>query len=621
MLRSALLLVVLAAAGVLTAIWIVDYLPTHDGPQHVFLGHLANHFEDPGAGYGDYLTHGQPFTALGFDLIFSTLERALSWRSALRVTLSVIALVWGFGACALAASLHPQRAAIGLLGFATAISWSVYMGFFSYALSVGLAFVVLAAALRDFPWTPIRRLGIVALLAVTAVAHAFGAELAGLVLVALIAVRGRESPRGTLRELGLLALMGLPAVLIALTATSPITGETLWLSFSQKLSVLPRTFLPGPAWRAWASIVLSVAGLAWAAARLRRDELRRPEVALFAGALLCLGLSVLLPMHLRNWEFCAPRFLPLAILGGAVLLPIERLDARGRAGATAAIAIFTAASIAVAILTSMRLRASMDEPLAGLSQPVQRKGPRLAFVIDLAGGPGDNHETGLADQDIPYFEPVRNLGALYAVEQGGIPPYVFTTSPRLHSFVFSPEGRSRYPALFDPLDLRDPAIETDPGRRRALLTFIAALGASFEDVVMWGRREDGDTLRDHGYAEDFRRGGLFIGRFEGCPMRIEVMAPAPRAVAVLIEHGFDPLPQPVTWAALPPTNAPGQEPARITPRVPLCGPAWLRVALDLDRSGTPSAKDAFCAGADANGKLHFDARKGLVVECRLPAAP
>jgi len=620
--RAVIALAVAASAGLLAAVWCVDYLPTHDGPQHVFLGHLENHFDDPGAGWGRYLERGQAVTGLGFAVVFSMLERVTAWRTALRLTLSAITLLWGWGYLGLAAAIHPRRAMLGLLGFATALSWAVYMGFFSYTISVGLGFAILAGAAQGFPWTLGRRAAIAALLLVQAVAHPFGAELTGLVLVALTALGpGPLFSRARGREIGLLALMGLPALAIAATAVNPAADHSEWLSLGRRLAVMPRTFLPGPAWRAWAPILLALLGIALAAGRARRREASRPELALLGAGALFLALAFTLPLHLAAWEFFAPRFLPVGCLYAVALLPVERLSEARRRAALAGLAAFTAASLGWAARTSVALRARVDDALSGLSAPLARTGPRLVVPMDPFAGLTQGEPEDGSDEAIPYYAPLFNLGALYAVQQGGIPPYTFVTNTRLHPFVFSEKGRRTYPELYDPTQLRDPRLAADPRARRGLVTFLAAVGIPFEDVVLSGRPEDGDVLAERGYEADFRQGGLFIGRFHPCPVNVDVITAAPRSVAALVEYGFEPMPQALSGAVLPPEKAPLrgaiESTGRVTPTTPLCGPAWLRVTLDVDRSGGPSPGDRFCDGADSAGRLHVVAKPGATFVCRI----
>ncbi|APR78459.1 Hypothetical protein A7982_03806 [Minicystis rosea] len=622
--RAVLGLFALASLGVIASLWIVDYLPTHDGPQHVFLGHLSNHFDDPGAGYAAWLERGHPRTALGFNVLFAAFEKFAGWRTALKLTLTLTALAWGFGHVALSRALHPQRAALGLVGFATAISWSMYMGFFSFTLSVAVGLTTLAVAAGAWPWTPKRRLAVAALLSVQAVAHIFAAELTGLVLLLMVALAPRppevapeRAAPARAKELGLLALMGLPALIIAAGAANPESRASEWLSLADRFTVLPRMLLPGPLFRAWPPLLLGLAGLAVVAARVRRAASSHVELAVAGASLLFLACAFFAPLHLAAWEFFAPRFLPFACLLGAALIPLERLDAARRRAVIAGLAGLAAMSLVWAARTAVALRARVDDALSGLSAPLDRKGPRLVVPMDPFAGLAVRGDE--AHAEIPYYAPLFNLGALYAVAQGGVPSYTFVTNPQLHSFVFSAAGKERYPELYDPADLRDPRVASDPAVRAALMTFLAAVGTPFADVVVHGRPEDGDLLADRGYVTDYRRGGLFIGRFEGCPVTIEVVTPSPRPAAVFVEYGIDPLPRAIDHTVLPPEPTASGEHAvgKLVPRAPLCGPSWLRATLDVDRSGGPSKGDRFCDGADAKGRVHLLPKRGQTITCRI----
>lgn len=616
--RILLALAIAAAAGVIAALGIVDYLPMHDGPQHVFLGYLSNHFTDPGASWPAWLERGHPYTALGFSTVFAACERVLPWRVALRLTLAISAVLWGASYFAFARALHPRRAAIGLIGFATALTWGLYMGLISFNLSIGLGFAVLAVAVGSETWSLNRRLGIAVLLFVQAIAHVFGAELTGLVLLAIVAARA--SSRDRLREIGMLALMGAPAVAIALTAQNPDhQHDSEWIPLAQRFLVLPRTFLPGPLWRAFVPVALAIAGLYAAYQRAARKRAAPAEIAVALSAALFLILAFTVPLHLAAWEFFAPRFLPFGILLAAALLPIEELPDPRRRAAVLAISIFTLASLGWAARTHVALRARVADALAGLSAPIHRSGPRMIVPMDPFAGlaPGDDG----AGEDIPFYAPLFNLGALYAVQQGGIPSYTFVTNPKIHPFVFSAQGKARYPELYDPADLRDPRLASDPLARRTLLTFLATVGMPFEDVVIDGRPEDGQVLADRGYVTDFQKGGLFIGHFEGCPVTVEIHAPAQRAVPLYLEYGFDPMPRALDQQMIPPPKTPPAEPGEVTlkvvPKVPLCGGVWARVTLDLDKSRGPSKGDHFCEGADGKGRLHLTPRWGQTIPCRI----
>jgi hypothetical protein len=291
---------------------------------------------------------------------------------------------------------------------------------------------------------------------------------------------------------------------------------------------------------------------------------------------------------------------------GAALLPVERLGARGRLGVLAGLSAFTAASLLWTARAAAELRAREDEGLAGLSAPIHRTGPRMAVALDAFAA-----QAGAAHQEIPYYAPLHNLGSLYALEQGGIPPFAFLTNPHLHPFVLSPEGKAHYPGVYSTGALLDPRIQTDPGVRAEKVVYLAMVGAAYEDVVFLGRSADGDLLAERGYVADFRRGGLFVGHLEGCPVTARVVTPAAARARVFVQYSAEPLTGALQRSELPPAPAEGgperSREVRLLP--PLCGPMWLRVALDRDGSGGPSKGDAFCEGADATGRLHFVPRE------------
>jgi hypothetical protein len=632
--RGLWLAVAAASVGLLAALWVVDYLPTHDGPHHVFLGHLENHFDDPGTPYRTYMDHGHPFTALGFHVVFSALDAVLPWRTALRVTLSIIALTWAFGHLALCVALHPRRAVIGLMGFASGVPWALYMGFFSYALSWGLGLLVLAAAIAGWPWTPIRRAALAGALAIVAVAHAFGAELTGLALLALVLARGGERPRGRLREAALLALMGLPALAICATPRSTQLVPTEWLSIGRLFTSLPRMFLPGPLWRAWPPLLLGLAGIAAAIHRRRRGApdlpvhdggsagsadstgsaskplARGTEIALIAVALACFVGCVALPLNFSQWELFSPRVLPPAVLLGSALLPVEDWSKRAQGALAAGLGAFTLLSLGVAVHTSVLLRASADDALSGLGQPLRRDGPRLCAALD-------SDAPALPDAPIPYFWPLQNMGALYTVEQGGLCPYVFAGSASLHSFVFTEEGKRKFPPAPDLPYFHDPRL-ADPAVRAEVLNAIAQTAGPFQDVIFHGWPADGDALVERGFVADFRRGGLFLGHFVPCPVRLEVEAPAEKGskdLVVSIEYGFG-RPRLGQFRALLEADRPG-EPIQLDPSIALCGPAWIRAAAVPRGGQAGTARPRYCTGADPEGKIHVIARPGAVFSCRI----
>jgi len=153
------------AAATLAALLSVDYLPTNDGPRHIFAIHAANHLDEPGTGYGLFFEPSYPVTSLGFQTIFGPLERWLPWRTALQLALGAMLLLWTFAAHAFARAVHPGRGWLGLALAAGAFQWSLYMGLFSFYIATATGLFVLAVAFGPSPWTGRRRAVLCALLA------------------------------------------------------------------------------------------------------------------------------------------------------------------------------------------------------------------------------------------------------------------------------------------------------------------------------------------------------------------------------------------------------------------------------------------------------------------------
>lgn len=55
-----------------------DYLPTHDGPQHIYTIHASNHLDDPKLGYSRWFEANTPISSNGFAVLFAPLDRVFS---------------------------------------------------------------------------------------------------------------------------------------------------------------------------------------------------------------------------------------------------------------------------------------------------------------------------------------------------------------------------------------------------------------------------------------------------------------------------------------------------------------------------------------------------------------
>ena len=599
------------------AVWCVDYLPTHDGPQHIFAVHAANHLDDATNGYGRYLELASPVTNHGFALLYAPFDRFLPWRLALRLALSLLVLLWAAGSFAFARAVHPARGWLGVALSAAAFQWSFYMGLFSFQAATGFGLLVLAFGFGVPRWDGRRRLLLGFLLLIQALLHVVPAIVTGgtLAILALF----RADPRARLRELGRIALLGAPAaaVVAALAWVGLATlgdfnqeGATGWRSERAGFWTLAGCFVSGPAWRAWPLTLLALASpvVAFAA---RRAALRAEDRALLAAGGLLLGAALALPLDLRAWDFFSVRFAPMAACTLLLALPFERLSPmRLRRAAAAALVGYAFAASAWAFAHHRELAARGEAALAGLDAPLSRSGPRLPIVLDPYLGRAVNDREAV----VPYAVPLLNLGQLYAVAHGGLAPHSFVVNPYLHRVVLRDGARKAYPRVPDRLyaaELAQSRHAGDDALRSAITNYVGAHGTGYQDVILWGRPEDADRLLRLGFHADWRRGGLLIARFEGCPLELRFPPGSGLKGHHVVEIGWLPAwhvthryaiggarREPDGWTSLP---------VRETP----CGGVWMRFQ-DGQRA---------CEGADAQGRLRIDSTEATpVVECRVRSA-
>ncbi len=408
------------------AVWCVDYLPTNDGPQHVFLGYASRHIDDIDKGYGRYLEPNPALTGVGFDALYGVFLIFLPWRPAVSLVLTVMTLLWAWGVVALATSLGGRRRWLGLLGFATAFCWPLYMGLFSYYLATAIGFWILAFTFRVEIRTARHWFILGAALLAQVFCHVFAAALTG-ATVALICLWQAPSASERWRTLGRLALAGAPAASMVLLTVGGHTshGGSSW-SFLQRLTFVGRCFVSGPGWRCWPVVALAAAGLGVTIARgqWRRDP--RQAVPLLVGA-LALVIAVVAPLHLPTWQFFSPRLLPFAVILLALLFPADR------AGPAAAAVLTTYATACVlwAGWYHRDLRSKTADALAALDLPLHRSRFRLDLSLSLAPG-----AWGFLDRAVPFATPMFNIGPLYAVAHGGVTTAIFGGDPTAHALLW-----------------------------------------------------------------------------------------------------------------------------------------------------------------------------------------
>lgn len=602
---------IVASIALVYAIFVVPYIPTTDGPQHVLSAHIENHFSDRGSVYPEFYRILPQFAGKGFALLYGPLESVMPWRLALRVALSAIGLSFAWGFAFVVLSLDASRRATSLLGFAIALPYSVYMGFFPFAVGTSLGMFTLAFVLRRPPSTLGRCAVLSLLLLLQGVCHIFTAVLTGAVVLVLAQV---DAPRGERARRALkMALIGLPVVLLLgltmleRTARSMDQSSAEWL-FSDRLREVSRWFVPGSEVRAWLVIALLITGIATTLLRARAGRATPNERALAWLALAFLALTLLSPLHMPGWRFFAPRFAALAAgLGLALVRLPERASPRL---ARACVPLVTAGCLLSGLASRslhVELADGCADALSGLDAPLHFTGPRLPYVIDpICGTP--HHPTA---GPVPRASLAFNTPLLYLVDHGGIgTTQMFHGEAPIHAIGFAGTGRPPRP---DPraLDMASsPSAERDPVLRSAVLTQLAADGMPFEGIhVVGGRAADFALFERRGYVPEFQHGSLFIARFEGCPAAVLLSTGALGDGPVLVEYGLfsrallDPEPRSIATQRVDPAS-PSLEGAI---RVPLngrpCGEIWVRPFGDVDGSGDFTRGDRTCANADAQGRI------------------
>ncbi|MDB4933647.1 MAG: hypothetical protein JWP87_619 [Labilithrix sp.] len=605
-----------ASIGLVYALWVVPYIPMQDGPHHILSVHIENHYSDAGAIYPDFYRVLPQYAGKGFSILFAPLEALMPWRTALRITLSFVALAfaWGFALVVLAMPnerADRDRRPTTLLGFFIALPWTLYMGLFPFVVGSAVGMYTLAFVLHRPPATNARRAILALLLLVQAVCHVFTATLTGLI-VAVIAIASAPKEQ-RIRETGRMAIIGAPAAgLLVLTflgrkmETSAQQEFSPW-SLSERAGEISRWFVPGPSLRAWLVIGLVVYGIARTLARAKKKEATPAEQALAWLAVAFLLGSVIVPLHIPGWQFFAPRFALLAAVLGLVLVRVpDAWSSRARAVAPALAGLAIASSLVSASLHRDLVRGCGDA-LSALDAPLHFEGARLSIIVDaFCGAP-----TEPSLSPVPRAAMGANMPVLQLVDHGGIAPTLFNGSPSIHAIALRPDAPLPPPPDPNMETLsRSRWFKTEAPFRQSVLTELAADGMPFEGIHMvGGKPEDAAEFLERGYAIELLRGSMLIARFEGCPSELVLPPGALDREAVYYEYGlFTPVglsPEPRTLAKhVVDRKTPAKDDGI---HVPLagrpCGKIWARVVWDADGSSSLTPGDKTCAKATRDGRI------------------
>jgi hypothetical protein len=600
------------ALGVAT-LWSVDYLPTNDGPQHIFVGHAENHYGDASSIYERQFVPQLQFAARGFNLWWNPLEPVLGFRDATRVVLSLF-YGWMFGGYVLLVhALGKTRRWLGLLGCGISLCWPLYMGLFAYWSGVGIGLLLLGYVARRATFD--RRAAIVVGigLVVEFVHHAFSVVPTILFLCILVAVRTDRSerrPTFVRLALGLVpAMIGLLSLVALRPPSPPGLQEFHWEPIARRALILPRVLWSGGDGTRWLGNALLVVGLVASIARFRRVD--RTERAFTLCAWTAAVLLFTLPIVIPGWQFLNVRFAAFLVVFTLPLIPIERLR---REALEASLCALAAAFFVVSAVSFHRsLRASCADDLAGLSAPVKRSSFRLPVVLEpFCGLPRDATQS-----PVPFLGPARQLAALYATAQGGTVPNPFAKVFAIHPFTLRKgEGAPQVPIPEGDLFKlgEDLTRSSNPQVRNHTLQTFSVLGQSYDDILVFGVTDaDVALLGELGYRPAFRQRSFAMMELDPCKAEV-VIQDHPKAASITVAGGIAGRRE-ITWELpVKPGVASPEGELAVPVGHRLCGRAWIEVRYRVGDS-------AFACDGTKDGKIHYVARAGEVtrVRCAAPA--
>jgi hypothetical protein len=544
-------LAVVLATAIAWSILCVEFLPSNDGPQHAFVGHVESHFLDEGAGWPAVYALNSPPTSNGYVDLFVLLEPLFGLNRAHQVTITTIVLLWAIGWFFWLRGEAGRGTFVPLLAFPCALQWALWIGIYPFLFSSALIPIALIIRRR---WALSVPLGLVLSLLLVAMArvHVFGAALCGVVLIGVCLAEQR-----LLRSIAWTVVVGAPAFLYALSvsanSTMKSTAGAAWDVPVDFLDLFMEFFLPGPSMMQLLALVMFAAA---AVTGIRADRRRQVFVAL---GLTLIGAGLILPFDWRGWEIVRPRLLPTGfmLLAGTAVVPRRLI-------AIAACAVLFFAGYRINWAIDMNSRAADElRPFIEITEGVDLRRKHWTYVV--TDGP-----VSLAYDDLRYAGSLFHVAQMIGPKVGGAPFLSHDFDPTMHHLLVKPGARPWLGQLPDIESAWDPMVNRRL-RDLRISTYFSLL-SFLDNVMIYGLPGDADVLREAGYRVEQVRCDetghcLFVGTFEGCSWNLHIDGlTEPTVVAIGFGVSADP-------RAFWPVDVDG---ALHIDDVP-CGPAWFRV--------------------------------------------
>ena len=403
MCRQRAALVLALGIVLLAPIWVVDYPPLFDYPNHLAGSFVLHHLNDPHFQFSRfYRVEWTPAPYVVTDLMLLAVQRVVSVEQAGRILLSLCLLALPLGGLVFVRRANPGHDVLGLWGLVIAYHAFFLLGFVSYSLSIGICFAAVGLWLRylDRPslilWTTL--LGVVTALYFT---HLMGFAVAGMVMTTYAVLARRPA-----RQLVLTALLFLPGAVLTLRSLTWVRGgsHALFDPPWQKSLVLFEFLRVDPV--RIDPIVLGALAICAAIALWKNADLEWNRPWLGVAAVLC-GLYWLLPFSVGDGSHIYGRVLPFLFL----LIPaLGRIGRRARWVAVALICLFLLRTGYVA------RHFVIDQP--EMSNLVRSLGsiPVHARVLPVVGR---------LDRPRPLLTAHHHFWAYGVIRRGWLSPYLF----------------------------------------------------------------------------------------------------------------------------------------------------------------------------------------------------
>lgn len=233
---ATIVVVVLLAIALIAPIWLVEYVPLVDYPDHLARAFILSHLHDPNYNFAEsYSSDWGLYPYVALDLSFITLMKVLPVEVAGKVVLSLILLVLPVCCAYFAYKIGGDSFHAGIWAGMVSISGYFLLGFVTMHLSFALALLALGlwSDLDKSPGNILRWVGVFLAISASYFAHLLGFALAG-IAVTLICVFDRKPIRHLLMSWSLFV----PAALcyVFSRATHPNGRSALeWRSLGEKV--------------------------------------------------------------------------------------------------------------------------------------------------------------------------------------------------------------------------------------------------------------------------------------------------------------------------------------------------------------------------------------------------